>query len=142
MLFMQYGTDPDQMVSALQREGMIALRAAQFYQEAKELQEQLAGEKDPPPPDPLVELKEKELGIRAQEAQARAQADQVKLALSEQKEQNRATEAQARLQLQQAELSEAKQRDLDRIRQQQMERAEKTRLEMIRIMQKGGPNVQ
>ena len=141
-LFMQYGTDPDQMVSALQREGMVALKAAQFYQEAKDLQEQLSGESDPPPPDPVVELKGQELGIREQEAQNRAQNDQAKLALAQQKEQNSVMEAQQRLQLQQADLSEKKQRDLDRIQQQQAERAERTRIEMLRLMQKGAPNGQ
>ena len=43
-LFTQYGTDPDRMVSSLQREAMIAIKVAQFYQEVKDLQSQLSGE--------------------------------------------------------------------------------------------------
>jgi hypothetical protein len=76
-LFTQYGTDPDRMVSALQREGMVAIKAAQFYKEAKALQEQLSGENAPPPPDPIVELKNKELDLRAKDLDLKAQDSQI-----------------------------------------------------------------
>jgi hypothetical protein len=141
-LFMQYGTDPDQMVSALQREGMVALKAAQFYQEAKDLQEQLSGEGAPPPPDPVVELKNRELGIREQEAQTRAQTEQAKLALSQQKEQNDVQEAQQRIALQQATLTANQQRDFERFQQQQADRAQREQMEMLRLMQQGASNVE
>jgi hypothetical protein len=141
-LFMQYGTDPDQMVSALQREGMVALKAAQFYQEAKALQEQLSGENAPPPPDPVVELKNKELDMRAQEGQNKVQEAQAKLALAQQKEQNDVMEAQERLALQQAALTANQQRDFDRIRQQEAERAQRAQLEMMRTMNQGVQNAQ
>ena len=133
-LFMQYGTDPDRMVSALQREGMVAIKAAQFYQEAKNLQEQLSGEKEQPP-DPVVELKNKELTIREQEAQGRAQNDQAKLQLAQQKEQNDVMEAQQRLQLQEAALNATDERDLQRIRQQEMDRAQSAAIEQERMAQ-------
>ena len=133
-LFMQYGTDPDRMVSALQREGMVAIKAAQFYQEAKNLQEQLSGEKEQPP-DPVVELKNKELAIREQEAQGRAQNDQAKLQLAQQKEQNDVMEAQQRLQLQEAALNATDERDLQRIRQQEMDRAQSAAIEQERMAQ-------
>jgi hypothetical protein len=141
-IFMQYGTDPDQMVSALQREGMVALKAAQFYQEAKDLQEQLSGEGAPPPPDPVVELKEKELGIREQEAQSRAQNEQAKLALAQQKEQNDVQEAQQRIALQQATLTANQQRDFERLQQQQADRSQREQMEMLRLMQQGASNVE
>jgi hypothetical protein len=122
------------MVSALQREGMVAIKAAQFYQEAKNLQEQLSGEKEQPP-DPVVELKNKELAIREQEAQGRAQNDQAKLQLAQQKEQNDVMEAQQRLQLQEAALNATDERDLQRIRQQEMDRAQSAAIEQERMAQ-------
>ena len=134
-LFMQYGTDPDQMISALQREGMVAIKAAQFYQEAKALQDQLSGEGAPPPPDPVIELKNKELDQRAQDSQA-------KLALAAQKEQNDVAEGQQKMALQQASLSANQQRDFQRIQQQQAERDQRAQMEMMRLMQQGAQNAQ
>jgi len=61
-LFTQYGTDPDSMVSALQREAMIAIKTAEYYQEAKQLQTELQG---PPGDDPLVKVKEQEIQARS-----------------------------------------------------------------------------
>jgi hypothetical protein len=40
------------MVSALQREAMVAIKVAQFYQEVKDLQSQLSGEGQEQP-DPI-----------------------------------------------------------------------------------------
>jgi len=61
-LFTQYGTDPESMVSALQREAMIAIKTAEYYQEAKKLQTDLQGA---PGEDPLVKVKEQEIQARA-----------------------------------------------------------------------------
>lgn len=150
-LFMQYGTDPDQMVSALQREGMVAIKSAQFYQEAKNLQEQMSGEGEQQP-DPIVELKNKELAIREQDAQNNAQNDQAKLQLAQQKEQNDVAEAQQRLMLQRAGLDATNERDFDRIQQQEMDRAQRAAVEQQQMaqqqmqqmqqMQQGAQNVQ
>ena len=100
-LFRQYGTDPDKMVSALQREAMIALKIVEFFQQIKQQQSELSGENQPQPPDPLIELKKQELSQNAQRDQGRLQIDQSKLQLDQQQEQNDVTEAQARLNSQQ-----------------------------------------
>ena len=100
-LFRQYGTDPDKMVSALQREAMIALKIVEFFQLIKQQQAELSGENQPQPPDPLIELKKQELSQSAQRDQGRLQIDQSKLQLDQQQEQNNVTEEQARLNSQQ-----------------------------------------
>jgi len=96
-LFQQYGTDPDQLISSLQREAMIAIKVAQGFQEVKALQNQLMG----PQTDPLVELKKQELGQSAQRDQAKLQMDQQRLGLDQQKEQADVQFDTARLALQQ-----------------------------------------
>jgi len=100
-LFTQYGTDPDQMVSALQREAMVALKVAQYYEEMRKLQDQLSGA-DQQQPDPVVELKKQELAQRAQRDEAQAQIDQARIQLDAQREQNDVQHDQAKLALQQA----------------------------------------
>ena len=100
-LFRQYGTDPDKMVSALQREAMIALKIVEFFQLVKQQEAELSGENQPQPPDPLIELKKQELLQSAQRDQGRLQIDQSKLQLDQQQEQNNVTEEQARLNSQQ-----------------------------------------
>jgi hypothetical protein len=103
-LFRQYGTDPEGLVSALQREALIAMKVAQGYQEVKKLQTDMMGPQD----DPLVKLKEKEIEQSAQRDQAKAQIDQARLnvdqqrlGLDQQKEQADVQFDQARLALQQ-----------------------------------------
>jgi hypothetical protein len=103
-LFRQYGTDPEGLVSALQREALIAMKVAQGYQEVKKLQTDMTGPQD----DPLVKLKEKEIEQSAQRDQAKAQVeqarlnvDQQRLGLDQQKEQADVQFDQARLALQQ-----------------------------------------
>jgi hypothetical protein len=100
-LFKEYGTDPDQMVSALQREAMVALKVAQYYEEMRNLQDQLSGA-DQQQPDPVVELKKQELAQRAQRDQTQAQIDQARIQLDAQREQNDVSNDQARLALQKA----------------------------------------
>lgn len=96
-LFREYGVDPDKLVSPLQREAMIALKAAEFYQEAKALQEQLSGANEPPT-DPLIELKKQELAQSAQRDQARLGLDQARMSLDQQRENNDMMVDQAKLQ--------------------------------------------
>jgi hypothetical protein len=100
-LFKQYGTDPDQLVSPLQREAMIALKCAEFFQEVKKLQDELSGANQQPP-DPLIELKKQELAQSAQRDQNNAQIDQARLSFDQQREQNDMAVDQAKLQQNQA----------------------------------------
>lgn len=73
-LFKQYGTDPDRMVSSLQKEAMIALAIAKKLQEIKEMQQQLSG--DANQTDPLVEVKKMEIDSVAKRDAARLKLDQ------------------------------------------------------------------
>jgi len=98
-LFMQYGKDPDRMVSDIQREGMIAIKVAQFMQEVRNLQGQLAGGEGGE--DPVVALKQQELQQRAQKDQIDAQIEQQRLAMQSQKAQMDAQVAQQRIGVQQ-----------------------------------------
>jgi hypothetical protein len=80
-LFQNYGTDPDGIVSPIQKEGMVALKIALFMQEVRDMQNQLSGEQG----DPLVELKKQELQQRADNDNKKIALDQQKLALDQQK---------------------------------------------------------
>ena len=93
-LFSQYGTDPDSMVSALQREAMIAIKTAEYYQEAKKLQTDLQG---PPPEDPLVKVKEQEIQARAANDQAEDSNAKARIQLDAQKMQSDVALQQAKL---------------------------------------------
>jgi hypothetical protein len=73
-LFRQYGSDPDRMVSDMQREAMISLNVAQYMMDVKAMQSQLSGEGAGP--DPIVALKEQELQMRAAKDQADIQVKQ------------------------------------------------------------------
>jgi hypothetical protein len=97
-LFQAYGNDPDRMVSAIQKEGMIALKVAVFMKDLRDLQEQLSGGGEQP--DPIVELKKQELAQRAQNDQQKLALEAQSLQLDKQKLQQSAQEAQARLQSQ------------------------------------------
>jgi hypothetical protein len=94
-LFKAYGTDPDKMVSTIQKEGMVALKVIEFMQEMKALQEQLAGGEGAL--DPVVQLKQQELQMRAQDDQMDNQIAQQKLAIEQQKAQEQARANQARI---------------------------------------------
>jgi hypothetical protein len=95
-LFKAYGTDPDRMVSIIQKEGMIALKVAQGMADVKAMQDQIlnAGQ---PPTDPIVELKKQELDQRAKADQADAVNDEKKIALQQAKLQQDAQGDQARI---------------------------------------------
>jgi hypothetical protein len=80
-LFTQYGNDPDNMVSDMQREATVALKVSQYMMEMKEMQAQLMGGGEEGGQDPVVALK-------AQELQQRAAKDQADIALKQQSLQN------------------------------------------------------
>lgn len=80
-LFTEYGADPDRMVSAIQKEGMIAVKVAEGMMELRQIQSQLSGEG----PDPIVQLKEAEIQQRAQADTQRIQLDAAKLEVEKQK---------------------------------------------------------
>ena len=75
-LFRQYGSDPDRMVSDMQREAMISLNVAQYMMDVKAMQTTLSGEGGQGAPDPVVALKEQELQQRAAKDQAEIQLKQ------------------------------------------------------------------
>jgi hypothetical protein len=118
-LFKQYGTDPDHLVSSLQREAMVAIKVAQGFQEVKALQQQLMG----PQTDPLVELKKQELSQSAQRDQAKLQIDQQRLGLDQQKEQADVQFDSARLALQQAAAAQKSSQDAIKNAQQGVKNA-------------------
>lgn len=95
-LFQQYGTDPDGIVSALQREAMIAIKTAEYYQEAKKLQTDLQG---PPGEDPLVKVKEQEIQAKAAADQAKDQNEKARIQLEGQRVQGDLAIDQAKLTL-------------------------------------------
>ena len=95
-LFKDYGVDPDNMVSDLQKEGMIALKVAEFLQEVQETQAKISGQG----PDPIVALKEKELELRAQDDQMDNQVALEKLKIDQSKVQQTAQNSKDRIQSQ------------------------------------------
>jgi len=106
-LFKQYGTDPDKMVSALQREAMVATKVAQGFQEIKQLQQKLQGD---PPADPLIDLKKQELQQVSERDKAKIGVDQAQLQLDQQKEQADQQESQAKLMLEVQKFQQEQQR--------------------------------
>ena len=75
-LFTDYGSDPDNMISDLQREAMVAIKVAEYMMEMKGTQAELSGEEGAGE-DPVIALK-------AQELQQRAAKDQADIAIKEQ----------------------------------------------------------
>ena len=75
-LFTDYGSDPDNMISDLQREAMVAIKVAEYMIEMKGTQAELSGEEGAGE-DPVIALK-------AQELQQRAEKDQADIAIKEQ----------------------------------------------------------
>jgi hypothetical protein len=113
-LFLQYGMDPDNMISDIQREGMVAIKVAQYFQQVRDMQSGLTGENGQP--DPVVLLKEQEIQLRAQA------------------EQNRKAEADARLQLDSQKAQQTMQASRERIQSQEkiaQARAETARERMV-----------
>ncbi len=98
-LFKAYGNDPDRMVSAIQKEGMVALKVAQYMAEVKAKQDEIAGTGEQAP-DPIVELKKQELDQRAKADAADAAAKEKKLGIEQAKLQQDTQVNQERIQSQ------------------------------------------
>jgi len=96
-LFKMYGTDPDRLVSTIQKEGMVAIKVAVYLQQMKNMQNQLLGEGEE---DPLIALKRLEIEQRSKADQAKISVDQQRLSLDQQKMQNNNQINQQRLRLQ------------------------------------------
>jgi chaperonin GroES len=123
-LFTAYGVDPDRMVSAIQKEGMIAIKCAQFLREIQDIQGQLAGGEGE---DPIVALKQQELEQRAAKDQADIQNDQQQLQVDKEK-------IAANMQANQARI--ASQENIAALRAD----VARERAEMMLIKQQGGRN--
>ena len=78
---------------------MIAQNIAQELQAVREMSQQIAGQgqEQPQGPDPLIVLKEKEIGIKEQQTMADIANDQAKLGLEEQKMVERSRQFDTRL---------------------------------------------
>ena len=96
-LFKMYGTDPDRMVSTIQKEGMVAIKVAMYMQQMRDTQNQLSGEGGS---DPLVDLKRMEIEQRGKIDAQRVQVEQQRLSLDQQKAQQANQVNQERLRLQ------------------------------------------
>jgi hypothetical protein len=126
-LFMQYGSDPDKMVSAMQREGMIAMKCAQYMQQVRDMQNQLAGSGGAQE-DPVVKLKEQELQQQAQKDAEDIRIDQEQIAVDREKLAQTQQATQMRVQTQQNIADQRAQvaRERAQIMQQAMERRNAT----------------
>ncbi len=105
---------------ALAIDALAAQLIAQELGNAKQLSTQLANIGQEEGPDPLVQLKEQELQIKAQDSQADIAKDQAELQLDREKEARKGQEFQQRLQSQEkqtnARIDSAMQRELLRLR--------------------------
>ena len=112
MAQMQQAGPMDAEQQELQYQTMVAQLVAEGMQQVKQLSGQVSGQG----PDPLIELKEKELEIKSQSEQADAQVDQAKLQLDAQNQQMRGEQFQQRLASQEAQtdkrIDSAMQREL------------------------------
>ena len=90
----QAGMQPANEQEMLEIEKLTAQLVAQGMQQLKELSGQLSGAGAP---DPLVQLKEQELSLKAQEAQADNQVDMAKIQLDQQGQAMRGQQFQQRL---------------------------------------------
>jgi hypothetical protein len=100
MQFMQQSQgQPPTDDQLLEIEMMIAQNIAQELQAVREMSQQIAGQgqEQPQGPDPLIVLKEKEIGIKEQQTMADIANDQAKLGLEEQKMVERSRQFDTRL---------------------------------------------
>jgi len=128
-LFTQYGVDPDGLVSALQREALVAIKVAEFYQQAKSLQSELMG----PQEDPLVEVKKEEIAQRAAADAAKDQNEKSRIQLDAQEVQGDQALAQAKLVLDSQKLQQQGVKDAN----QHTQATESARLQAFSRAQKG-----
>ena len=96
-LMQQTGGQPLTPELELELDALVARLVAQEMQNLKQIGAQLSGAGGPPPPDPLVELKQQELQLDAQKQQAELQMDQQELAMDQQRMENKQREFQQRL---------------------------------------------
>ncbi|MGA0129223.1 MAG: hypothetical protein ACO3I1_08065 [Burkholderiales bacterium] len=96
-LFKQYGTDPDRMISDMQREALVSIKIAQYMIEMKQMQMELSGQGQQNQIDPVVKLKEQELAQQAQKDQIDAQLKQQGLANEQMRIQSNANASDARI---------------------------------------------
>ena len=115
---MQQAQGGDEAQMEMQYQAVVAQLIAQGMQQVKQLSGQISGQG----PDPLVQLKEKELEIKAQSEQADNQIDQAKLQLDQQNMQMRGQQFQQRLESQEKQtdkrIQSAMQRELLKQRSQ------------------------
>ena len=115
---MQQAQGGDEAQMEMQYQAVVAQLVAQGMQQVKQLSGQISGQG----PDPLVQLKEKELEIKAQSEQADNQIDQAKLQLDQQNMQMRGQQFQQRLESQEKQtdkrIQSAMQRELLKQRSQ------------------------
>jgi hypothetical protein len=100
MQFMQQSQgQPPTDDQLLEIEMMIAQNIAQELQAVRQMSQQIAGQgqEQPQGPDPLIMLKEKEIGIKEQQTMADIANDQAKLGLEEQKMVERSRQFDTRL---------------------------------------------
>ena len=100
MQFMQQSQgQPPTDDQLLEIEMMIAQNIAQELQAVRQMSQQIAGQgqEQPQGPDPLIVLKEKEIGIKEQQTMADIANDQAKLGLEEQKMAERSRQFDTRL---------------------------------------------
>ena len=100
MQFMQQSQgQPPTDDQLLEIEMMIAQNIAQELQAVRQMSQQIAGQgqEQPQGPDPLIVLKEKEIGIKEQQTMADIANDQAKLGLEEQKMVERSRQFDTRL---------------------------------------------
>jgi hypothetical protein len=92
--FKQYGVEAKNKVSDIQREAQVAVFIAQNMAEVRQLYQQMSGATAP---DPLIQLKEQELQLRAQDSERKGQEAQAKLSLQQADQQQDAALAQQKI---------------------------------------------
>ena len=116
-IFTEYGPEGKGIITDIQKEAMIAQNVAQGLSDLRQLSQQMSGENQP---DPLIQLKEKELGMREQDNQRKAQESQQKMMLEQQSQQTDVALAQQKIAS--SESIAAEKADIARARLQQTER--------------------
>ena len=106
---MQQGMDME-----LQFEQMVAQFVSEGLAQTRQISQQITGQGQPQGPDPLVQLKEKELELKAQADQADNQIDQQKLQLDAQNQQMRSEQFNQRLAAQERQTAARIQSAMDR----------------------------
>jgi hypothetical protein len=118
-VFASYGPENKGVVSDIQKEAMVAMYIAQGMGELRKLSQEMSGANQP---DPLVQLKEQELQLRAQADQAKSEQAGQKIALEAQKVQQDAALTQQKIQS--SEMIADEKADIARARLDQQERAQ------------------